>query len=76
MRCRYCGTDRNLLTEPYRDEDGFVSDELVDLCHGCVETSEERRVARKEWNHYHPDEPCPEVELPQPAPRIWPQKED
>lgn len=68
MRCRYCGTDRDLLTVPWQDEDGFWSDELVDLCEGCVEHSEERRKARDEWNHYHPGEPCPEIELPQPAP--------
>ncbi|WP_226560781.1 hypothetical protein [Salipiger thiooxidans] len=75
MRCRYCGTDRNLLTEPYQDEDGFVSDEPIELCHDCVEISEERRKARAEWNYYHPGEPCPEVELPQPAPRRWTDKE-
>lgn len=67
MRCRYCQRSDNLITEPYIDEDGFRSDELVDLCHGCVEHSEERRKAREEWNVYH-DEPCPEIELPQPAP--------
>ena len=68
MMCRYCGTTRNLITEKWKDEDGFVSDEPVDLCHGCVEHHEERRKARAEWNYYHPGEPCPEIELPQPAP--------
>ena len=68
IRCKICGTDRNLVTEMYRDEDGFVSDEPVELCHDCVEISEERRKAREEWEHYH-DEPCPEIELPHPAQR-------
>lgn len=69
MKCRYCQTTTNLITEKWVDpEDGFVSDETVDLCHDCVEISEERRKAREEWNEYH-DEPCPEIELPQPAPQ-------
>lgn len=68
MRCRYCGSERNLLIESWRDEEGFVSDDPVDLCEGCVEHSEDRRKARIEWHDYHPGEPCPEIELPQPAP--------
>lgn len=67
MRCRYCGTETNLVLEAWKDEDGFVSHDPIDLCEGCVEHSEDRRKARQEWEHYH-EEPCPEGELPQPAP--------
>ena len=70
ISCRYCGRTDSLLTDPYVDEDGFRSDELVDLCEYCVDHHEDRARARAEWNYYHDaDEPCPEVELPQPAPR-------
>jgi hypothetical protein len=67
MRCRYCQTMTNLVHEPYEDEDGFVSDEPINLCHDCVEHDGDRHRARQEWNAFH-DEPCPEIELPQPAP--------
>ena len=69
MRCRYCGNESNLITMPWEDEDGFVSDEPVNLCHNCVDHDYERSQARKEWCEYHPDEPCPEGELPQPGPQ-------
>lgn len=67
MRCRYCGTDRNLVQEPWEDEDGFVTHDPIDLCESCVEHDHDRSRARREWSHFH-DEPCPEIELPQPAP--------
>jgi hypothetical protein len=67
LRCIFCGTETNLVTEKYRDEDGFASEDPIDLCHDCVEHAEDRRKARQEWEYYH-DEPCPEIELPQPGP--------
>ena len=67
MRCQYCKTERNLVTEKWEDKDGFVSDEPIPLCHDCVEHGAERSRAREEWSHYH-DEPCPDIELPQPPP--------
>lgn len=69
MNCRFCGTPHNLVHEAFQDEDGFVSHDPVDLCHECVEHAEDRRRARAEWKHYHPDEPVPEGELPLPGPR-------
>ncbi|MEM7213735.1 MAG: hypothetical protein AAF479_17950, partial [Pseudomonadota bacterium] len=39
------------------------------FCEHCVEHDVSRSRARREWFHYHPDEPCPEIELPQPGPR-------
>ncbi len=69
MPCRYCLSESNLVTEPWEDEDGFVSEDPIDLCHYCVEHDENRARARREWTYYHPGEPCPEIELPQPAPQ-------
>jgi hypothetical protein len=65
MKCRYCGSTHNLITEKWDDSEGTVSDEPVDLCHDCVEFSDERRKARDEWRHFHPGEACPDIELPQ-----------
>jgi len=63
--CRYCGIAHTLVHESFRDEDGFIYEEPIDLCEHCVEHSEDRRKARADWEYYH-DEPCPEIEMPQP----------
>lgn len=31
-------------------------------CERCLEAQAERYQRRREWNEYHPGEPCPEIE--------------
>jgi hypothetical protein len=64
MRCEHCGRTDSLVETTFRDEDGVLYTDWLDLCVFCEEIEIERSEARREWNAYH-DEPCPEIELPQ-----------
>lgn len=33
------------------------------VCEDCAERAYHREQKRREWDHYHPGEPCPEIEL-------------
>ena len=32
-------------------------------CNRCLDRMAERESRRREWDYYHPDEPCPQSEL-------------
>jgi predicted nucleic acid-binding Zn ribbon protein len=51
-KCKFCGGP-----VPYDD------DFDMDVCPDCYEVAEERSRRRREWDYYHPSEPCPPEEL-------------
>lgn len=60
--CRQCGGRTEWGS--YIDEDGCRIDEPEPYCEYCYEIMAERSAKRREWDYYHPGEPCPECELP------------
>lgn len=36
------------------------------VCCDCADRMYEREQRRREWDHYHPDDPCPAIELDPP----------
>lgn len=59
--CRQCG--RRTAWVRHYDEDGPY-DEPAEYCDLCLDVMAERAAKRREWDYYHPDEACPDVELP------------
>ncbi len=42
---------------------GWDDDFLREYCYNCEDRLIERDRKRQEWNEFHPDTPCPEIEL-------------
>lgn len=50
-------------------EASYWSDDVWDMTpeeEAAAERAYENSKARAEWDHYHPGEPCPDIELPHP----------
>jgi hypothetical protein len=60
--CGICGASTSWVS--YVDEDGFPDSAPEPYCDHCYEIMAERSSKRREWDYYHPGEPCPECELP------------
>ncbi len=68
----------NLCCEPLRAresgicrscerENGYDDYDLSPEEEAAAERAYENSRARAEWDHYHPGEPCPDIELPYPT---------
>lgn len=62
------------MSDPRCKQCGYPLIEEIELdyetCQHCLETMAERTRQRSEWDHCHPGEPCPEIELT-PLPRFF-----
>lgn len=58
--CRACQKAEDDAQDDYLDD--CMSDEEIEAAERAYENSK----ARAEWDHYHPGEPCPDIELPHP----------
>lgn len=62
-KCRQCGAPAEW--EDFYDEDGCGPyHEPGNYCERCNDIMVERAQKRREWDYYHPNEACPEIELP------------
>ena len=53
MKCRHCGARHSLVETTFRDEDGLLYTDWLDICVYCEEIEIERSQQRREWNAYH-----------------------
>lgn len=63
--CKTCGRATPWEDKSYVDEDGHWIGDYAQHCDSCIDVMAERGQKMREWDYYHPDAACPEVELPQ-----------